>query len=83
MDDLHLTELLYQALGVKIGIRVTTSDPDRLRQKLYALRKQDPDLACLSFTISPIDPAELWIVRKGAKDEARRDSPPDTQDTFS
>lgn len=69
MDELTYSEFLYEALRAEHGIRIVTSDPERLRQKLYRLRKQDPDLACLSLTISPIAENELWIVKKGKPDE--------------
>lgn len=60
-----LLELLYRAYNSPKGIAVTTNSPERLRQKLYAARKVDPDLASLSFTISPFNPTgELWIVKK-------------------
>lgn len=65
MADESLLELLYRAYNSPKGIAVTTTSPERLRQKLYAVRKADKDLSCLSFTLSPHDPAgELWIVRK-------------------
>lgn len=63
--QIPLIDLLYQALNSQSGIVVKTTSPERLRQKLYAERKVDQDLACLSFTISPTDPqGELWIVKK-------------------
>jgi hypothetical protein len=38
-----------------------------LRQKLYALRKGDPQLHVLGFSPSPTNPTtELWILRKEA-----------------
>lgn len=61
----NLLELLYEAYRSELGIIVQTNDPERLRQKLYAERKKDPDLACLSFRISPTSPeTELFIVKK-------------------
>jgi hypothetical protein len=64
---LNLLELLYEAYRSELGIIVQTNDPERLRQKLYAERKKDPDLACLSFRISPTSPeTELFIVKKNA-----------------
>jgi hypothetical protein len=61
---LNLLELLYEAYRSEIGIIVQTNDPERLRQKLYAERKKDPDLSCLSFRISPTSPdTELLIVK--------------------
>jgi hypothetical protein len=60
-----LVELLYAAYNSEFGIKVTTSDPDRLRQRMYKERKIDPCLSCLSFVTSPSNPAgEIWIVKK-------------------
>lgn len=57
-------EILYAAYRSELGILVQTSDPEKLRQKLYAERKKDPDLQCLSFRISPYNPeAELFILK--------------------
>ncbi len=59
-----LIELLYAALHSPLGIVVSTTSPERLRQKLYPLRKEDPALLPLSFIISPFNPGgELWIVK--------------------
>lgn len=63
MDE-PLEALLYRALTSPVGIVVESNDPDRLRQKLYPLRKQQPEFECLSFVLSPMNPQHLWIVRK-------------------
>lgn len=60
-------ELLYEAYRSERGIIVETSDPERLRQKLYAERKKsgDTDLNCLTFRISPTQPAsQIFILKK-------------------
>lgn len=63
-----LLEILYEALRSEVGVSVQTNSPERLRAKLYPLRNSDPDLACLSFTISPTAPeSELWIIKKGSE----------------
>ncbi len=65
MSDHALLELLYKALHSPAGIIVSTADPERLRQKLYTVRKSDSDLDCLSFVTSPTAPkTELFILRK-------------------
>jgi len=65
MQGTNLLEILYEAYRAELGIVVSTNDPERLRQKLYAERKKDPELACLSFRISPTNPgAELLIIKK-------------------
>lgn len=61
----NLLEILYEAYRAEHGVLVRTTDAERLRQKLYAERKKDPDLACLIFRISPSNPeTELLIVKK-------------------
>jgi len=63
-SQLNLLDLLYQALNSPRGLIVTTTNVDALRQKLYRVRKEDPDLACLSLTTSRTSPeSELWIVK--------------------
>lgn len=56
-------ELLYAAYHSKFGVVVETDDPNFLRQKLYPLRKQNPDFTNLSFVISPINGRDLWILK--------------------
>jgi hypothetical protein len=58
-----MLELLYSALASQFGIRVSTSNLNLLRQKLYALRAKHEELSCLSLVQSPFDPNELWIVK--------------------
>lgn len=63
-----LIDILYTALRSPRGIIVRTSDPNKLRQRLYKERKTDPDLEVLSFNTSPFDAeGELWIIKKDAK----------------
>jgi hypothetical protein len=63
----NLLEILYEAYRSELGIVVSTNDPERLRQKLYAARKKDPDLARLSFRISPTSPESELHIEKKAK----------------
>jgi hypothetical protein len=63
MDE-PLEALLYRAMTSPLGIVVESSDPDRLRQKLYPLRKAQPEFECLAFVLSPMNPTQLWILRK-------------------
>lgn len=69
MTDFELTEHLYAALRSPLGIVLETSDPERLRQRLYAIRRKHEDFVPLSFIISPFNGADLWIVNKGSSDE--------------
>lgn len=62
---MEFESLLFSALSSPLGIEVSTSDPNALRQKLYAVRKKDSAFLPLSFVIPPSNPSStLWIVRK-------------------
>lgn len=68
MDKLPLLELLYAALNSsKFGVVVETDDAERLRQKLYALRREEAVFNNLSFLISPMNGVDLWILNKKGK----------------
>ena len=62
--SMQLSELLYSALGSELGVVVETNDPERLRQKLYGIRKEIPEGDRLSFIISPLNPQDLWIIKQ-------------------
>lgn len=62
MTDLF--ELLYAAYHSEVGVCVETNDPEFLRQKLYPLKKANPDFSNLAFVISPLNPQDLWIVKQ-------------------
>lgn len=64
MTELELLELLFQAAESPFGIKVQTNDAEYLRQKLYPLRKNNPDFSQLSFIISPENMKDLWILRR-------------------
>lgn len=66
--SLAFTELLYDALRTPLGLVVETDSAERLRQKLYAIRKANPDFTPLSFVISPMNGSDLWILNKGGSD---------------
>ena len=69
MTQAELTEILYEALGTPLGVEVETNRPDLLRQRLYAVRRDDPALACLSITPAPLNPnGALFIVKRSAPD---------------
>jgi len=69
-----MIEHLYSALHARLGVVIQTDNPERLRQKLYAIRREtmDQDLSILSFIISPTDPTQLWIV----KNDKTKGTPP-------
>ena len=63
-----MEDLLLQALNSEHGIAVKTSEPERLRQKLYKVKKSDVIYIPLSFVLSPTSPKdELWIVKRDEK----------------
>lgn len=67
---MDLAEILYQSLSSPYGRVVHTSDPEKLRQKLYTYRRENfiEGAEGLSFVISPTSPAsELWVVKKHTK----------------
>lgn len=63
---LDLLERLYDALRTPLGVKVETEDTERLRAKLYALRREHmEEFGRLSFVLSPTAPkTELWILKK-------------------
>ena len=63
-NDVSLTDLLYAAYHSEVGVCVETNDAERLRQKLYPLRKENPDFEPLSFIISPLNSIDLWIIKQ-------------------
>lgn len=65
--DPNLFEILIEALEAEHGVVVATSDPNRLKQKLYAEMKKDEMFGVLSCCTSRTNPGgEVWIVKKGA-----------------
>ena len=63
--QLPVVEILYQALASEHGIVVTTDNVRLLKQRLYAARKKDEDLACITLATSPTNPnGEIWLVKK-------------------
>lgn len=56
---------LYEALSSPIGLVIATPEPEKLRQKLYALRRTagDASLEALSLVIPAHTNGELWILK--------------------
>jgi hypothetical protein len=68
LEPIDLVEALYRAVHSKHGIIVQCSEPEKLRQKLYAKRKEldDESLKKLRFATSRTNPeSELLIVNTG------------------
>lgn len=59
----------YRALHSPHGIELICSDPEAIRARLYAARKEvrDLDLEQISTVLSPFDPMKLWLIRKDRK----------------
>ena len=67
MADEGLVALLDRALHSPLGIAVRTSDPERLRQKLYATKRElaSPDYEELLFKPANDRPQDtIWIIKK-------------------
>jgi hypothetical protein len=63
-----MLNLWYAALATDHGVVIhTDGDFERVRQKLYAARRErnDPELKHLSICQSPTEPGDLWIVKRG------------------
>jgi hypothetical protein len=70
-----LYEILVEAQGARFGVVVQTNDPLGLRQKLYRVMKDNPELGTFSLHPSRLSPADqLFIIRKEAADD--REEPP-------
>lgn len=72
MPNLPLLDYLLEAMKYDHGLSLECEDPIALRKKLYVEQRKWPDLAVLSFFLSPTNPGgELWIVKgkKNGKDK--------------
>ncbi len=71
--DSDFLEALYEALNSELGviIREESGNATVLRQRLYSIRKDHPELSCISIVQSPINPEhELYLVRKPNEPDA-------------
>lgn len=64
-----LAFLLLRAIESPFGIKLSTNNPQVLRQRLYAERRKHGDtFTSLSFLQPPTNPStSLWIIRKDAR----------------
>lgn len=73
--DPSLISLLYSAMESPCGVIIATEEPERLRQKLYKLKRENPAFAALAFQLSPTNPtSELWIVKRDEDGPGQEDS---------
>jgi hypothetical protein len=70
-------EYWYMALGYRSGLKLRSTSPDRLVQRLYAARRgaQDPDLDKLSI-VRPF-PDQLWIIHRETSDSPDPEAHPE------
>jgi hypothetical protein len=59
-----LIDYLYAAYHSKYGVCIETDNVERLRQKLYPLKKDNPDFDNLALVVSPLNGIDLWIVKQ-------------------
>lgn len=70
MDKEVLIEFLYRALDSKLGIVLRTSDVERTRARLYAVRRETCNPAFDELVICPsrtLPDTHLWLVRKSPR----------------
>lgn len=64
----ELTQILYDAIHAEHGILVRSNDANRLRGRLYQVRRdlKDPELDPITIAVNPTSPeTELMIVKHG------------------
>lgn len=65
MNELDLHSILGDALSAEIGVEVSTSDPQLLKNRLYALMKESAEYSRLALITHPTKPdAAICIVKK-------------------
>ena len=71
-----MMERWYAALHAPYGVVLETDDRERLRAKLYAVRRglMDPDLDKVAIVFSPLNPNHVWLVKRNI------DGPPQVTD---
>ncbi len=66
-----LLMLLLQAAESPLGIAIRTDNVQLVRNKLYALAKEHPELPKFALISPPVgSDSVLWIVKKGDNDGA-------------
>ena len=64
MKDPDLEAAMWEAVHSPIGVAVETNDPGLMRQRFYKVRKQHPEMQCLSAVLPKTgNPNEVWIVK--------------------
>lgn len=74
MKDLELTNAMWQAVHSSLGVAVHTTDVDAMRRKFYQVRKQHPEMQCLSTILPPTgNPGEVWIIKRSETPDASQE----------
>lgn len=62
---MNFLEMWYTAANEPLGACFEVTNFDSVKQQLYTARKgvDDPNLANLKITHSPINPNHLWIIK--------------------
>lgn len=69
-----LLMLLLEASESEFGIAVRTNSPQLLRNKLYALMRENDTLPKMAIVSPPVNSDSiLWIVKKGERDGSAQD----------
>jgi len=58
--------LFYQALNEQLGLVIETPDDvERVRQKLYAIRREVPEFSTISIIVGgdPECPQQIWLYK--------------------
>jgi hypothetical protein len=66
---MDLSSILYQALSSPYGLVLRCNKPAQGRTAISVAKAKlmDPSLSVLECRLSPLDPNELWLIRKDAK----------------
>lgn len=74
MQQNEVIQLLVQAHASVLGVKVRTTNPQLLRNKLYAAMREYPALSGLGIVSPPVgSDTYLWLVKKEQKDATPED----------
>jgi len=72
--EVNWLEFWYQAASSPLGVELTVSDPEKVKQLLYRARASSTDPSLHEYTIktAPLNPGgALWIVKRKQADDAQ------------
>jgi hypothetical protein len=77
-------EILYEALGAKIGVEVEIlGNYQTSLQALYKAKNSSPEFDCIQINKSPRDSTKLWIIKNPAKGKEVQENPTPNEPLFS